>query len=170
MSKNLTSSLTKLTAQQRIYVQGRLDGLTQVAAAAAAGYANPKHNATKVDKLPDVQAAMVAAMQDLSEEIGFGRREAHDMLIEAYRNAATAAEQIQAVKELINLHGLAAPKQVEHKHTHQGSVSLERMETEELLKLADMEDLALEGEYTVINDGHDREDSQKALPSVPEGD
>ena len=74
------------------------------------------------------------------------------MLYNAYQNAATAGEQIAAVKEMISLHGIAAPKQVEHKHQVGGTVSLERMETHELLKLAEMEDLTLEGEFEVLDD------------------
>ena len=91
-------------------------------------------------------------MQQTAEEVGFTRREAHDMLMNAYMNAATAAEQIAAVKEMIALHGLAVPKTLEIKHQHTGTVSLERMETHELMKLADMEDLVLDGEFDIIND------------------
>lgn len=158
MSRNLASSLRDLSAKERIYVQCRLDGLTQLAAASAAGFANPKIG-SELEKKPRVQAALLAAMEQVAEEIGFSRKEAHDMLMNAYQNAATAAEQIQAVKEMINLHGIAAPKQVEHKHEHTGTVSLERMETHELMKLADMEDLAIEGEFDVIDD-------RKRLPKV----
>lgn len=152
MSQNLPSSLKGLTPKQRIYVESRLAGMTQVASATAAGYASPKQHANDLEKNENVQKALMAAMSDLAEEIGFTRKEAHDMLMSAYTNAATASEQIQAVKEMINLHGLAAPKQVEHKHEHQGTVSLERMDTHELLKLAEMEDLTLEGEFEEVTD------------------
>ena len=156
MSKNLAKSLLKLRPKERIYVQSRLEGLTQVASAAAAGYANPKQNAHRLEKQENIQKAMVEAMDEIAEEVGFTRKEAHDMLMSAYQNAATAAEQISAVKEMINLHGLAAPKQVEHKHEHAGQVSLERMETQELLKLADMEDLILDAEFTDVTDDNDQ--------------
>jgi phage terminase small subunit len=134
-----------------MFVQNRLSGLTQLASASAAGYSNPKIG-WDLEKKPHIQAALVQAMEEVAEEIGFTRKEAHEMLMNAYTNAATAAEQIAAVKEMINLHGIAAPKQVEHKHEHTGNVSLERMETHELLKLADMEDLVLDGEFEVIDD------------------
>ncbi len=164
---NLPSLLHRLTTKERIYVENRLAGLSQVASAVAAGYANPKSEATRIEKHESVQQAMMAACSDLAEEIGFTRKEAHDMLMDAYMNAATAGEQIMAVKEMISLHGIAAPKVIEHDHTHKGSVTLERMETEELMKLADMEDaLTLEGEYEVINKDEDERDDQKALPPV----
>lgn len=159
MSKSLASSLVELTPKERIYVQGRLEGLTQTAAAAAAGYAVPRKEGGVLEKRKHIQAAMVAGMQEVAEEVGFTRKEAHDMLMSAYQNAATAAEQIQAVKEMIALHGIAVPKKIEVKHEHKGTVSLERMETRELMKLADMEDLAFEGEFEVVDD-------RKKLPQL----
>ena len=152
MSQNLAQSLLSLNPKERIYVESRLAGLSQVASAAAAGYAHPKTRGNELEKKEHIQAAILAAMQVTAEEVGFTRREAHDMLLNAYQNAATAAEQIQAVKEMIALHGIAVPKQIEVKHKHTGTVSLERMETSELMKLADMEDLAFEGEFEVIDD------------------
>ena len=152
MSQTLASSLAKLNPKERIYVQSRLEGLTQIASAAAAGYAQPRVRGNELEKREHIQAAMLTAMQETAEEVGFTRKEAHDMLMAAYQNAATAAEQIQAVKEMINLHGLAVPKKIEVDHKHSGAVSLERMETHELMKLADMEDLVLEGEFEVIDD------------------
>jgi phage terminase small subunit len=159
LSQNLASSLAKLTPKERLYVESRLGGLSKVAAASAAGYASPKKHSYELEKKKHIQAALVQAMHEIAEEIGFTRKEAHEMLMSAYMNAATAAEQIQAVKEMIALHGIAAPKQVEHKHEHTGTVSLERMETHELMKLADMEDLVLEGEFDVVDD-------QKSLPKL----
>ena len=159
---NLPSSLLECTVKERIYIQGRLDGLTQKAAGAAAGLST---DFTRLEKEDRVQRAMVAAMSDLADEIGFSRKDAHDMLMAAYMNAATAAEQIAAVKEMINLHGIAAPKVVEHEHTHTGSISLESMELHELMKIADMEGLTLEGEYEVIKE-EDGPDDTKALPEL----
>lgn len=167
MSQNLASILGKVDHRERIYVQCRLDGMTQIASAQAAGYADPRSMCTKVEKRPHVQEAIVEATAVMAEEIGFGRREAHDMLMQAYQNADTASEQIQAVRELINLHGLAKPKVIEHEHKHEHNLQLEHMSTEQLMKLADMEDLTLEGEYEVIEEpeallegpteGHDRQ-------------
>ena len=152
MSQNLASSLKSLNPKERVYVESRLAGLSQIASAAAAGYAHPRTRGNELEKKEHIQHAIMGAMNEIAEEVGFTRKEAHDMLMGAYQNAATAAEQIQAVKEMINLHGIAAPKTLEVKHEHSGTVSLDRLETHELMKLADMEDLALDGEFTVIDD------------------
>ncbi len=158
---NLPSSLLKLSAKERIYLQGRLDGLTQIASGAAAGLHT---DFTELERRPHFQEAMMVAMSELAEEVGFSRKEAHEMLLAAYTNAATAAEQIMAVKEMIALHGVAAAKKIEVTHEHKGSVQLERMETSELMKIAGMEHLTLEGEYEVVtdDDGH----NTKTLPRL----
>lgn len=146
----LGSLLHKLTPQKRLYAQARLDGMTITAAAVAAG--TDKKNGSRLEHDPDVQAAMVEAMNQLAEEVQFSRKDAHDMLYSAYMNAATATEQVMAVRAMIDLHGIAQPKKVEvdHKHTHHHQ--LEHMPTEELMRLAGMGNLTLEGEFEVVYD------------------
>lgn len=149
---DLASSLAKLNYKERIYVEQRLAGLGKVAAARAAGYANANSSASRIENSEDVQRALVAGMNQVAEEIGFTRKEAHDMLMSAYLNAVTAAEQVMAVRAMIELHGIAAPKQVEHKHQHSHTHQLEYMETEDLMKLAELDGLTLDGEYEVIEE------------------
>lgn len=92
-------------------------------------------------------------MQRTADEVGFGRKDAHDMYMDAYQNAETATEQIAAVNALVKLHGLEAPKQVEVKHNHQVDGEIRYLPTEELMKLADMRaDLTLEGEFEEIGE------------------
>ena len=160
VSQNLASSLLELNPRERVFVQSRLAGLSMTASAAAAGYPHPTKRGHELEHKPSVQAAMVQAMHEVAEEVGFTRKEAHEMLMTAYMNAATAGEQIAAVKEMIALHGIAQPKTLKVEHEHSGVVSLERMETHELMKLADMEDLVLDGEFAVVSD------DQKQLPKL----
>ena len=106
-----------------------------------------------MEKNENVRAAMIAMVEKSAEEVGFGRKEAHDMYMDAYQNAETATEQIAAVNALVKLHGLEAPKkvEVEHSHTHQGDLRF--MPTEELVKLAGMEgQLTLEGEFLEVEE------------------
>lgn len=152
MSKSLKSSFRDLNPKERVYVQCRLDGMTQIASAQAAGWPNAKKMAYEVEKRPHVQTAIMAVADEIAEEVGFDRKEAHDLLMQAYLNADTAGEQVAAVRAMIDLHGIAKPKVVEHKHDHKHSGQIEYMPTKELMKLAEMEDLALEGEYEVIED------------------
>jgi len=147
----VTSSSTKLTTKQQIYVDSRLSGMSITASAAAAGCANPSKNGAKFEKNENVRKEMVKRMDKISEEVDFGRKEAHDMLMQAFINADTAMEQIAAVREMIKLHGLAKPVPVTVEHQHQHLLELDRMPLEQLMKLADMEDLTLEGEFRVVD-------------------
>lgn len=149
-SPQISESLRQLSPKERMYVQQRTAGLSKIAACTAAGYENPKRTASDIEKRPQVQAALVAICDNMADDIGFTRKEAHDMLMDAYRNAATASEQIQAVKEMINLHGIAEPKKVEHAHVHGGKVELERLDSAKLLEMAGLETLAIDGEYEVL--------------------
>jgi len=160
---DLQSSLHKVTPKERIYIQSRLAGMSQVASATAGGWANPRKHASEIEKRPHVQAAILAACSDLAEEVQFGRKEAHDMLMSAYHNAATATEQVAAVRELINLHGIAQPKVIEHEHKVSGKVEFNRLDNNELMKLADLDHLTLEGEYEVVKDGPD---DKETLPDL----
>jgi len=81
----------------------------------------------------------------------------------AYHNAATATEQVAAVRELINLHGIAQPKVIEHEHKVSGKVEFNRLDNNELMKLADLDHLTLEGEYEVVKDGPD---DKETLPDL----
>jgi phage terminase small subunit len=139
-----------LTQKERIFVESRLSGMTQVASAAAAGCGSPNKDGHKFENRPRVQKEMVRRMQAVSEEVDFGRKEAHDMLMDAYRNADTAMEQIAAVREMIKLHGIAEPAKTEHTVKHEQTLSLDRMDLKQLMDLAGTEDFTLEGEFEVI--------------------
>lgn len=152
---DLASLLLKLTPQKRLYVQARLDGCNITAAAMAAG--TDKKNGSRLEKDPEVQAAMVAAMNELAEDVQFSRKDAHEMLYSAYQNAATATEQVMAVRAMVELHGIAAPKKVEVEHNHKVTGQLEHVPTAELMKIAGMDGLTLEGEYEVVYDDEEEQ-------------
>lgn len=162
MTTDLPSSYLELTRMERLYVDARLEGLSQVAAATAAGASRPRTEGNRLEQNPKVAAALVDRMKKVAEEVDFSRKEAHDMYMEAYRNAETATEQIAAVNAMVKLHGLEKPKVIEHQHQHTHSGQLEYMSTDKLMELAEMEDLTLEGEYTVV------EDTAKLAPPVTE--
>lgn len=150
---SLPSSYLKLTRMQRLFVDSRLSGLSQIASATAAGSTNPKKDCSRLEHNENVRKAMVDMMAKGAEEVGFGRKEAHDMYMEAYQNAETASEQIMAVNAMVKLHGLEAPKKVEVDHTHQHNHEMRFLPTEELMKLAGMEDqLVLEGEFEEVEE------------------
>jgi hypothetical protein len=125
---DLTPALDGLTDRQRLYVEQRLSGKSVAAAAAIAGYAS----GAQVERNPDIQAALNSGRAISARAVGFTREEAHDMLMQAYRNAESASEQVMAVRELVKLHGIAEPIKHEHTHKHE----LRALSDDELLRLA----------------------------------
>lgn len=142
------NSYHKCTAKQRIYIDCRLGGMTKVASAAAAG----SSDATNFEVSETVQAAFIERMQATADEVDFDRKDAHDMYMDAYRNAETATEQIAAVTAMVKLHGLEKPRVIEHKHSQVKPDQLEYMSMAELQKLAGMDGLTLEGEFNEITE------------------
>lgn len=150
---NPESSYLKLTRIERIFVDSRLAGMTQIASAAAAGAGNPQKDGHRIADRQHVKDALVERMQAVAEEVDFSRKEAHEMYMEAYQNAETAMEQVAAVNAMVKLHGLEKPKVLEVAHTHQHKGEITLLPTDELMKLAGMEDaLALDGEYEEVGE------------------
>lgn len=155
--KELADYLEPLTPMQRLYVKARLEGLSKSAAAAAAG-ANPK-NTKQFDHSVAVQEALRKGMEAFSAEVLFSRKKAHEMLMEAHANAANTIEQVAAIKELVRLHGVAAPevKELRHKHALEDGRPKEvrNLSDEDLLKLAQLptEQLPhiIDGEYEEVD-------------------
>ena len=142
---DLTPALADLTDKQRLYVQARLEGSSPELAARRAGSEVPKKDWRLYEIHPKVQAALQKGREISMQQCGVTRERVSEMLQEAYRNAATAMEQIAAAKELGKLWGVyeAAKVQVEHRL---GNVKSEQ----ELraLSVADLEALtAIEGEF-----------------------
>jgi len=149
-SKKLSLKLSpKLTTKEKLFVDARLAGMSQAAAHHAAGYGDT-NNVYEIEKREHVQKELVRRMEKTAEEVDFGRKEAHEMLMQAYTNADTAMEQIAAVREMIKLHGIAVPQKIEHDHQHTHELSLDRMPLKQLMELANMEGLTLDGECTVV--------------------
>lgn len=168
-SKQLAPYLEPLTEPQRLYVASRLKGMSKVASAVAAGYAMAESNGNKVELSEAVREAIRVGREALAQEVMFDRRKAHDMLMDAHRNAETATEQILAVREMIKLHGVAAPEVKELRHQVSGSVKQEvqKLSDADLLRLARLKDTevprVLEAEFSIV-----RDERQASLPEPKE--
>ena len=159
--------LESLTDMQRLYVQARLEGMTQVAAATAAGAANPKKNAHKFEQSENVRRALRQSKAIFAEKLAFDRKKAHDMYMNAYRAADTATEQKLVVDSLVKLHGIAAPEQKKIEHTHKGQIThkkqLQHLPDSKLLEMANLSPAedpnVIDGEFVELSDGKKEENS-----------
>ena len=159
---DLTPALKGLSDQDRIFVEGLLRGLTQVAAATAAGYKSPARMGTRKAQEPHIVAALEEGRRISAETTGITREKLNDMLMNAYHNAATAGGQVSAVMALAKLNGLIEQKstvKVQHSlEAPKHESDLRRLPTEDLLRLARMEPTAIiEGQFMdvtpVVRDG-----------------
>ena len=155
--KQIADALESLTQMQRLYVKSRLEGLTKVASATAAGQANPQKNSHKFEESQKVRDALCICKQITADAVAFGRKQAHDMYMSAYHAAVTSAEMTLAVNALVKLHGLAAPEVKELRHKHSGSVDhqhkLEDMSDDELARLAQLDDDPwIDGEFEEVEE------------------
>jgi phage terminase small subunit len=155
--KALVPFLEELTEKESLYVQAKLRGMTNVAACTAAGVANPAVNQSNYAKNPKIKAALRRGKELLASEVMFDRKKAHNLLMDAHANAATTTEQVLAVRELIKLHGVAAPEVKEIHQKIEGTVEhkeVQALTDEQLLALARLPDDRLpsivEGEYERI--------------------
>ena len=145
-----------LTTQEEKYVQLRARNVNPTAAARSAGYKKPAEAVADLAVRDDVQRA-VAYFREMSRQaaidagaIEFTRNDATAMLMESHAKSATATEEINAVKELIKLHGLNAPEKVEVNITRRDQ--LEDLSDEELLKLAKQDIHLSPDDYTTTTE------------------
>lgn len=140
---DLSPALKALTDQERIFVEGLLRGMSQVAAGTAAGWRSPARVATSKVREPHIMAALEEGRRISAEATGITREKLNDMLMSAYYNAATSGEQVSAVLALAKLNGLIENKsKVEVKHSLEApkhESDLKQLPTEELLRLAKMD-------------------------------
>jgi phage terminase small subunit len=116
---DLSPAFEGLTDKQRLYVEGRLRGLSRIAAARAAGAeADPKKSADQYEKNPKVAAALEKARQISIQHTGYTRQKIAEMLQRAYDLAGNATEMVMAARELGRLHGVYAPTNVKVDHEH----------------------------------------------------
>lgn len=152
--KQIADVLGKLTHMQRLYVKARSEGASKVAAATAAGMSNPSSNANKFEESEAVRDALRAINEITADAIAFSRKDAHEMYLQAYYTAATAAEMVMAINGIVKLHGLAAPEVKELRHKHQGRIEhaqISNMSDGELAKIAQLKDSPfIDAEFEVL--------------------
>jgi hypothetical protein len=158
--KELAKYLEPLTQIQKIYVECRLKGMSKVASATAAGITAPHKNAGRIEESAAVKEALRVGRELLATEIMFTRKKAHEMLMEAHAHADTATEEILAIREMIKLHGVAAPEVKELRHQVTGKLeheAVKQLSDADLLRLARLDDdkvpHVLEAEYEIVDDG-----------------
>ncbi len=155
----IADALEPLTHMQRVYVESRFKGMSKIAAATAAGCANPQKNAYKIEDSVSVKNAMAEIRAVGAAEVNFGVKEAYEMYMTSFHVAATSAEMTKAVDSMVKLLGIAKPEVKEIHTHHSGKVDHHKvvdLSDEELLKLANLkpenDPFTIEGEAITVEE------------------
>lgn len=147
-----TKGLKHLSRQKEMFCFHMASGANAQAAGKAVGatpeqaaeWARDKHIKSVIAGIHDAQM----------EGVRFTREKLSSMLLQSYYKAATATEEIAAVREIGKLQGLYAPETQELNVNVNNAKQLENMSVDELAKIAGLDNPAvIEGDYKEVNDG-----------------
>lgn len=147
---DLSHAFAGLDDRQRIYVESKLRGMTNRAAAAAAGMSESE--AVNISRTEDVRQALETGRQASIKATGMDREKITEMLMDAYRAAESATEMVMAARELGKLHGVYAAQKVEHTHEVTKVTKFEQLKqlSNEDLERITRGELVLEGEFEEV--------------------
>ena len=147
-----------LTEQQAAFVDAKMLGKDNIAAARAAGYARPIAQGNAVEKTVAVQRALTAARDELSSASQITRADVIDGFMEAINMAKLAADPASMIKgwsETAKVLGLYAPevKKLEISGSQKRLQSkYESMTDAELFDIIAGRVTAIEGESTRVDE------------------
>ena len=154
-------ALDGLTQKQKRYVEGRLSGMTKLAAARAAGYETPEVNAYRLDQNPRIRAALESITREATRNLALSRESVLEGLLDAVHTAATSAELTAAWREIGRVIGAYEPekREININYKDLSPDKLARMSDKELMELGvkfegqyDSPDDAIDAEYEVLQD------------------
>ena len=155
-----------LTEMQRQFVMYLVDhGMTQTAAARAAGASNPGTAAYEWMRHPKIERAIAERRAEYAAASQVTKKRVIDGFLESIEMAKIKADPLTMIagwREVGKMCGFYEPTKAKIEVSVQGQVLIQRlnaMSDEELLKLAEGDPNVLEGEVTVI------EETQKNGPT-----
>jgi len=122
-----------LTTKQKLFVDGRLQGLPVIAAAHAAGYQTEHGHQLDLERHLKIKAALDAASRDTLNKLMLNREEVINGMMDAVHTSATATELVLAWREIGKLIGAYEPQKVEH------TIKIEKATQEQLSRMTDAE-------------------------------
>jgi phage terminase small subunit len=161
-----------ITEQQRTFVKHRVLGMSIVASARLAGYADPETNGYRLEKTPKLVKLMASERVKYEAAADITRREVIEGIkegIEIGKAMQEGAVVINGWEKVAKICGLNAPERKEINVNLSGKAQIEHLRTltdEQLLELANAE--VLEGEFEEVED--DDETMLLASPEAPGDD
>ena len=148
-----------LTEMQRQFVAYRVDhGMTQTAAARAAGFAQPGTAANQMMQHPKIERAIAERRAEYAAASQVTKKKVIDGFLESIEMAKIKADPLTMIagwREVGKMCGFYEPTKTKIEVSVQGKVLIERLNTlsdAELLQIAEGDPTILEGEVRVIDD------------------
>lgn len=148
-----------LTEMQRQFVVHLVDhGMTQTAAARAAGFAQPGTAANQLMQHPKIERAIAERRAEYAAASQVTKKRVIDGFLESIEMAKIKADPLTMIagwREVGKMCGFYEPTKAKIEVSVQGQVLLQRLNglsDEELLKLSEGDPTVLEGEVKVIED------------------
>lgn len=145
---------TRLTIQQKNYVEARLQGLNKAASGRAAGLSSPQAS-LNMEKNPKVRAAIRYLIRESAQKVDeLTKSDVLSGMMDAVNAASTASELVMAWREIGKLLGVYEPERKVVEMRDLSKQELKELPDSELAKLAgDKMRTVVDGEYTEV-DGH----------------
>ena len=153
-SGNAEEDLAKLTPQQRIYTESRIQGMTVMASCAAAGM----KSAGGIEKNPRIKQILLHANKQALTKLVMGREDVLAGFMDAVNSAASATELVMAWREIGKVIGAYEPEVKVVVSVDLTAEKIAGMGDDALLRLSGMEDFEnpdmkadiIDGEFTEV--------------------
>lgn len=159
------SPVIDLSEQQRLFVNGIMQGMGPNVAARSAGYAQPDMHGRRMLKTEKIQAAIRYLNKKYEQKANMSRKKVMDGFLEAIDLARLSAEpgvMVQGWREIGRLCGYYAPevKKVDISISAKRAIGkMETMSTDELMKLIEVDTSFIEGEAIEVLEALDGEET-----------
>jgi phage terminase small subunit len=149
-------TFASLSERERLFVDGVMRGMTQTAAARAAGYSDAKHEGSRLMRSPKIIKLVQELHAKYAEAAQVSRKQVLDGMLDAIQMAkmqGDTAVMVAGWREIGKMCGFyaAEKKEVSVNITAKRAIDkLETMTDQELLEMMEKDSAALEGEFTEV--------------------
>ena len=161
VKRDIHTMLEECAPMQRLYAEARLEGLSPLDAAKAAGLSSPNIQAYAYEKHPKISPIIRMGNSLSAERYQLSRDDVVAGFMDAVHAAGSSTELTAAWREIGKMLGHYAPEKTEHHVTVENMTQnkLETMTDADLARLAEMEDFTLDRNHPLVGRCEEVEDA-----------
>lgn len=139
---------------QRLYAEARMNGLSPLESAKAAGFKHPEIKWHSYEKHPRIAPLILMMNERVIEKYDLSRDDVIAGFMDAVNAAANSSELTAAWREIGKMLGHYSPEKLDIRHQHSvENMTLNKLESlpeAELLKLAEMPEFTLDRDHDLV--------------------